>query len=140
MARRGITFTFSAVLIAGISVQAVCLNGHPSVAKEYQTAKAVAVARVVSQREVPETSDGFYYEGTMYTVQIDRIFRGNFGPEAEIFSENSSGRFPMVVGSVYLLFMDEPHNRLVVDYCGNSGILSKRVKELREVERLARKR
>jgi hypothetical protein len=116
------------------------LNGRPSVAAEYKKAKAVVVARVSGKREVPETTDSFYYEGTMYTVKIERVFRGVVRAPAEVFSENSSGRFPMLVGSVYLLFIDEPHDRFVVDYCGNSGLISKRAKELEEVERLGRNR
>jgi hypothetical protein len=132
--------SFGTLLMAIMSVHAVCLNGHPSVAEEYKNAKAVVVATVVGQHDVPETSDGFYYEGTMYAIKIDRAFRGSVGAEAEIFSESTSGRFPMVIGSAYLLFIVEPHRRIVVDYCGNSGLLSRRGKVLREVERLAGKR
>jgi hypothetical protein len=134
--RRSFTSTLSALLVTGTIVHAVCLNGHPAVAEEYKAAKAVVAARVVSQHDAPETNDGFWYEGTMYTVKIERAFRGSVSRQAEVFSENSSSRFPMVVGSVYLLFIDERHDRLVVNYCGNSGVLSKRRKELRQVERL----
>lgn len=116
---------------------AACLSGHPPIADEYKSVKAVVLARVVSRHNVPETNDGFWDEGTIYTVRIDGTFRGSLGREAEIFSENSSGRFPMIVGSAYLLFIEDRHERLVVDYCGNSGPLSKRRKEVQTVKRFA---
>jgi hypothetical protein len=134
---RSFSSALSAFLLTGMSAHPVCLNGHPSVGEEYRNSKAVVLARLVGQREVPETSDGFYFDGTIYRIKIERTFRGSIGADAEIFSENSSGRFPMVVGSKYLLFINERHDRQLVDYCGNSGMLSRRGKELREIERLA---
>jgi hypothetical protein len=134
---RSFSSALNAFLLTGMSAHAACLNGHPSVREEQQNSKAVVLARVVGQREVPETSDGFYFDGTIYRIKIERAFQGNIGADAELFSENSSGRFPMAVGSKYLLFINERHDRLLVDYCGNSGLLSRRGKERREVERLA---
>jgi hypothetical protein len=112
------------------------LNGHPSVAKEYKTAKAVIVATVLAERLIP-SADNEFYDGTVYRIRVDRVFRGNLGKQAEIFSENSSGRFPMTVGAKYLLFIYTASGRMQVDYCGNSGLLSKRGTELQQVERLA---
>jgi hypothetical protein len=83
------------------------------------------------------TSDNEFYDGTMYRIRVDRAFRGNLGNAAEIFSENSSGSFPMTVGAKYLLFIYTASGPMQVDYCGNSGLLSKRRKELQLVERLA---
>jgi hypothetical protein len=131
------SFALAAILLTGMPAVAVCLNGHRSVGEEYRGSKAVVLARVVGQREVPETGDGFYFDATIYRIRIERAFQGSIDADAEIFSENSSGRFPMVVGSKYLLFIYERHDRLLVDYCGNSGLLSRRGKELRELERLA---
>lgn len=119
------------------SAHGVCLNGHPSIGDEYKRSKVVVLAIVVGQRDVPETSDGFYLEGTIYNLKIERAFHGNAGSNAEIFSENSSGRFPMVVGSKYLLFIYQEHDRLLVDNCGNSGVASERGTEIQAVERLA---
>jgi hypothetical protein len=65
---------------------------------------------------------------------------GKLGNEAEIFSENSSGRFPMTVGAKYLLLIYAAQGRMHVDYCGNSGLVSERGPELQQVERLAAKR
>ena len=132
--------TYTAVglfLLPGmLSVKGVCLNGHPSVVDEYKGSKAVALATVIGQRDAPETSDGFYLRGIFYHLRIERSFHGNLGNNAEVFSENSSGRFPMVVGAKYLLFINQQHDRLLVDYCGNSGLASTQLKELQIVERL----
>jgi hypothetical protein len=139
LSRRRLWSALSACLLAVTLVHAVCLNGHPSVAEEFKAAKAVIVARVVREHDVPEARDGFWNEGKMYTVKIELTFRENLGDEADLFSENTSGRFPMVVGSRYFLFVSRLHDRLIVDYCGNSGLLAKRQKELQEVGRLAAK-
>ena len=89
------------LLLVGTLVHAVCLIGHPSVAEEYKSAQAVLVARVIGQHEVSETGDGFFYDGTMYTLKIERAFHGSIGARADVFSENTSGRLPMVAGQRY---------------------------------------
>jgi hypothetical protein len=115
------------------------LNGHPSVAEEYRTAKAVVLATVRTERLIP-SADKEFHDGTLYRISVDKAFHGKLGSEAEIFSENSSGRFPMTVGRRYLLFIYSARGRMQVDYCGNSGLLSERGKELQQVEQLAAKR
>jgi hypothetical protein len=42
----------------------------------------------------------------------------------------------MTVGAKYLLFIYAGHGGMQVDYCGNSGLVRARRKELRQVERL----
>jgi hypothetical protein len=128
-----------ALLLTGTTVHAVCLNSHPSVAKEYKAAKAVVAATVVAERLIP-SAEADFYDGTIYRIRVDKAFRGSLGDSAEIFSENSSGRFPMTVGAKYLLFIHTGTAGMRVDYCGNSGLLPKRRKELEQVERLATKR
>ena len=137
--RRTLTSALSACWLAATSVHAVCLNGHPSVAEEYRTAKAVVLATVRTERLIP-SADKEFYDGTLYRISVDKAFHGKLGSEAEIFSENSSGRFPMTVGRRYLLFIYSARGRMQVDYCGNSGLLSERGKELQQVEQLAAKR
>jgi hypothetical protein len=136
---RSLTSAISALLLAGTTLYAVCLNGHPSVAEEYKGAKAVVAATVVAERLIP-SAEADFYEGTLYRIQVDKTFRGSLGDSADIFSENSSGRFSMTAGAKYLLFIHTGVAGMQVDYCGNSGLLSKRGKELKQVERLAAKR
>jgi hypothetical protein len=124
----------------GLSAYGACVNGHPSVPKEYAASRAVVVANVVGMRSVPALKDGVFLEGTMYRVAVERTYHGRIDKAPEIFSENSSGRFPMRLGATYLLFIFAEHGRLLVDYCGNSGLLSDRAKELKEIEQLTARR
>ena len=137
--RQSLTLAICALLLTGTILRAVCLNGHPSVAEEYKAAKAVIAATVVAERLIP-SAEADFYDGTLYRIQVDKTFRGSLGESAEIFSENSSGRFPMTVGAKYLLFVHTGTAGMRVNYCGNSGLLPKRRKELKQIERLAAKR
>jgi len=102
----------------------VCLEGHPSVRQEYAKSWAVFTGRVLSAREVPPTADDRWLNGTMYTVGVRRVMRGTPPTRLDVFSENSSGRFPMDRGVVYLLFVYHDLGRYAVDNCGNSAPLS----------------
>ena len=133
-----LTSALSACLLAATLGQAVCLNDHPSVPEEYKTAKAVVTATVLTERIILSSGDRFY-DGTVYRISVDKVFRGHLGSRAEIFSD-SSGRFPMTVGAKYLLFIHAASGRTQVDNCGNSGLFSQRGTELQQVERLAAKR
>jgi hypothetical protein len=73
----------------------------------------------------------------MYRVQVDKIYRGKIAPKTVIFSENSSGRFPMEEGHKYLLFISMEGGRLVVDNCGNSALLSNSDELVRQVALLS---
>jgi hypothetical protein len=53
-----------------------------------------------------------------------------------LFSENSTGRFPMDVGTKYLLFVCRDRDRVSVDNCGNSEVYGASSPKLREVRRL----
>jgi len=49
------------------------------------------------------------------------------------FSENSSGRFPMLLNKSYLLFVSTCDGVPYIDAKGNSGLLSKQISILRQV-------
>ena len=115
----------------------VCLHGHPSVLFEYDHSDAVLIGRVSGHRAVPE-SDG-YYEGDGYTVRVRELFRCNVPESFEVFSENSSGRFPMQVKRAYLLLLYRERGRLMVDNCGNSGALGESGAAVDTVRQLHRK-
>ena len=111
-----------------------CLLDDYSVRAEYARSAAVVVAKVVSDGKVPsfEPSDAEW--GVTYTLKIKESFRGSLQKTVEVFSENSSGRFPLAKGKAYVLFLYEEFGRLSVDYCGNSGLVSQKhdvVKKLR---------
>ena len=76
---------------------------------------------MTSEEFTPESKK--YLDGTTYSVQVEEVLRGSPGKTVKLFSENSSGRFPMEVGAAYLVFVHEELDRLAADYCGNSGKL-----------------
>ncbi len=117
------------------TAHAVCSEGCPSVKKEYGSSQAVIIATVTHQNPVPETRDGSVYEGTNYRLKVDRVFRGRFLSGPTIFSENSSGRFPMEVNRKYLLFIYQQGGRYSVDNCGNSGLLTSDLAVLQAVKK-----
>ena len=117
-----------ATLLASFSTRlsmrtSACLEGHPSVQKEYLNSWAVFVGRVISVHNTPETPPD-WLDGTTYGVQVTTIFRGNLPKTIDIFSENSSGRFVMDSDAEYLLFAYRALGRTAIDNCGNSRLLS----------------
>jgi hypothetical protein len=128
---------FWLVVLWSLTAEAVCVNGNPSVTYEFRQSKAVVVATVIAEKQVPSTQDGYFLDGTTYRVRVDRAFKGNASASLDVFTENTSGRFDMLVGSKYLLFIYEEHGRLSIDNCGHSGIASKRAATIQEIARLA---
>ena len=119
-----ILLTAISFLLMSTIATAVCLKGHPSIAEEYADSQSVFIGKVTSIQDVPESGD--YYDGHNYTVQVQEVFKGNPTNTVVIFSENSSGRFPMSVGSTYILFVYYELGRNQVSNCGNSGLLSEK--------------
>jgi hypothetical protein len=129
--------TFWLVGLWGLTAQGVCVNGHPSIASEFQHSKAVVLATVIGIKQLPETQDGNFLDGIMYQVKVQRRFKGSNPPTLDVFSENSSGRFEMTAGEAYLLFLYEDHGRLSVDNCGHSGVASKSTSAIEQITKMA---
>ena len=96
-----------------------------------------APSRIIRARSIPETKSS--YEGTRYSIRVGEIFRGRPRRTIAVFSENTSGRFPMEIGVEYLVFLSlragEP---AMVDSCGNSGSVSDAVSALDTVKHLVK--
>lgn len=118
--RLGVAFSLVALLAIADS-QAVCLLDDYSIEGEYQRSEAVVLASVASERVVPDPDDPKGFAGIIYTLHVQESFRGTPSKTMEVFSENSSGRFPMEKGKAYILFLYRQQGRLSADYCGNSG-------------------
>jgi hypothetical protein len=121
------------ILVSSIA-NAVCLNGYPSITEEYANSQSVFIGKVLAERAVPES--GNYYDGDNYTVGVQEVFKGNPTSKVVIFSENSSGRFPLSVGSTYILFVYYELGRYQINNCGNSGLLSKKQDVVQAVRQL----
>ena len=109
----------------------VCPKPDPKVCAEFFKSETVFVGRVVSQRTAPP--DGGFYDGWWCCLSVHKVFRGAARKTIEVFTENSSGRFPLEVGREYLLFASKYSGRLVIDNCGNSGLVSEAKDEIREI-------
>ena len=96
----------------------VCPRGKTTVHDEYRGSDVVVVGTVVRATPVPLSRD--FQEGTAYTVRVNETLKGKAPAQLRLFSENSGARFPMRVGTKYLLFIDHLE-RSVIDNCGNSG-------------------
>jgi hypothetical protein len=122
------------ILLAVEPATGACLHGQLSVTDEYTKSHGVLIGRVISSEPVGESKD--YLDGYIYTVKVKEKIRGNVADPLILFSENSSGRFPMSVGIEYVLFVYEALGRTMVDNCGNSGPLSEKKDVARTVRRL----
>jgi len=118
---------------------AACLQGDYSVEAEFKRSVEVVLAKVISERTVPAAPDDpDSVDGTNYAVRVLETFRGQRRKSLTIYSENSSGRFPMQSGRTYILFLYEQQGRLSADYCGNSGLESRKANVVSAVRRLAK--
>jgi hypothetical protein len=128
------TIIVFAMLLSSSIGTAVCIEGNRSIKQEYDDSKIVFIGRVLNKKDVPE-SDG-YYEGEESTVQVKEVFKGKLNNKIIIFSENSSGRFPMAVGATYIMFLYYESGRYQIDNCGNSGLLSEKQSTVKSVRQL----
>ena len=119
---------------------AACFEADYSVRTEYERADAIVTGVVVSAQIQPnkEDSDPESFDGVYYKIQVTRSYRGPFRSTVTIYSDNSSGRFPMEIGSGYLLFLRSNHHYLSANNCGNSGLLIDSAKVVSSVEQLQR--
>ena len=135
MIRRSCQLILGAAVIAGSGAAfAVCLKSNPSLEQEYQSSTTIFVGRVASEEFTPESKN--YLDGTTYSVRVEEVLRGSPAKIVKLFSENSSGRFPMQVGAAYLVFVYEELDRLQVDNCGNSGELPEKAEALAALRKM----
>ncbi len=127
------------LLLCSVAASAACLNGYPSVPKEYANSKLVFIGKAVKKRITPESADGYFLDGTTYRVVPMQTYKGEVQANLDLFSENSSGRFPMLLNREYLLFVYGDHGRMMVDNCGNSDLISHAKKAVAAVARISQK-
>jgi hypothetical protein len=119
---------------------AVCLNGKPSVEREFRESSIVALGVARAARDVSMADDPQGIDHTIYTVRLTRSFKGMpAGRTLRLFSEHSSARFPLDQGVPYLLFIGDSKDGLYVSNCGWSGPVAEKKTGavLRRVEKIA---
>jgi hypothetical protein len=124
-------------LFQSVASFAVCGRyGYPSVNQEFETSKYVAEVLITRERHLPATSDERFLDGSEYELKVLTQFKGKARPTLWVFSENSSGRFPMDVNRKYLVFVYSK-GRLQIDTCGNSARLQDSARALEALRKIA---
>jgi len=95
---------------------------------------AVFTGKVLSEnfRDIDEDRSAWFYR-----VSVSQIFKGPAQKEITVDTEDDSNRFPLEVGSEYLLFAYRWHGRLEIEDCGNSALLSDAAKPIQEIQSIA---
>jgi hypothetical protein len=120
------------------SASAVCGSPQPRlVCAEYFKEPVVVIARMTRARYV-EKDDAMDYH--LYSMQTEKVVRGQINPNFRIYEENSSGRasFAWIAGESYLLFLSyvKRDGSWELDGCGNSAPLKKSGPALRQIEKI----
>jgi hypothetical protein len=130
---RFILFMVAFVPISSPSTKAVCPVPQIPANSEFFKRDLVFTGTVLSVRELP---DADAIGGWFYRVNVERVFRGTPSRQVEVFTENSSGRFPLEKNHEYLLFADRNANRFEIDNCGNSALVSEATDSLERLNSL----
>jgi len=124
-----------ALLFPTVPSLGFCPKPDPTVVCEFLNSDAVFVGAVISVRVAPPRSAA-ELDGWLYELTVQELFRGPRTRTIEVYTENSSGRFPLDVAKKYLLFADKHDGRLTITNCGNSALLTKAQKAIQELHRL----
>lgn len=125
---------------ASPALHAACLLGDYSVASEFKRSEAVVTGIVMAARVAQDAQHSWPFLGIAYTVQVQHTYRGKPQSNVVVFSENNSGRFPMELGTSYVLFLYKAGLHLEADYCGNSGPVADKQKVLMVLQGLTSRR
>jgi hypothetical protein len=126
----------------------VDVERHHSVPAEFKDSRFVFLGRATGSRNVSSPDDPDGYDWTVYDVEVLETFKGKPTRSIQLVSSNTTARFPMDEGRVYLLFVAQSKEgewtgkeilpRNWVDNCGNSGPADKsadKVRALRSLEK-----
>lgn len=105
---------------------------YPTVQEEFAESDFVFIAQVTSARMDWSATEPDEFNGVEYVVRSLKAFKGEPPAELQLFSENSSSRFPMMVTGWYMLFVgpdrqmgfgDESRLGRAINSCGHSFTL-----------------
>jgi hypothetical protein len=119
------------------SAFAFCPSGDfIGVPEEFKAADFVILGHRTSEQYSAEGAGAPWVDGTFYSVRVTKVLKGPAIKRARVFSENSSGRFPLLGGRDYLLFISKCDG---VDYVyakGNSGPMASSRTTLAKLDQL----
>jgi hypothetical protein len=128
----------AAMIVSGPAI-AACPNGYPKVQAELAETPIVVIGKVLKESPAAPPWRGMY-EGTRYTFRVAEVLKGKPSKTLSLFSENSTGRFPMEVGGNYFLFVYVAEHKgrrfFAVSNCGNSGKLPEAAPALETTRKL----
>lgn len=139
--------TSKVVLLALVSIslqaKAVCLDPKTLVSGyklplglEVRTSDAIVVGRVLSERglkEDPTDPDG--YTAHDLTIKVLTRLKGNLPGTIVIRNDNTSARYPMSIGEEHILFVTRVGGALSVNSCGNSSVMPRGRRVVKQVQR-----
>jgi len=114
---------------APLPVRSICALSDHSLAGEVE--RSERIVRAVALDAHVEGYDEVYglFVGVSYRVRVLETFAGAPVREITVFSENTTGRFPLDIGVPYVLFLQRDDLVLesgeagwIADSCGNSAI------------------
>lgn len=121
--------------VVGLSAHAACpAEVVMSLEQEMKTVSAVVVGKAIKQEYTATGPGGTWVDGTYYTVLVSKTQYGSAAKEIKVFSENSSGHFPMFLNEPYLLFISTCDGVQYIDRKGNSGPLKTQMDTFRRVQ------
>jgi len=121
------------LLLSAVPADAVCPVPQLRANGEFFKRDVVFTGTVISVRYDERDVGGWFYR-----LRVQKVFRGPVRAEFTVFTENSSGRFPLENGQSYLLFASRDHGRLEIDNCTNSSPLAKATESIQMIENIAR--
>jgi hypothetical protein len=129
------------ILLSGsrpFSAQSACVfEADRTISGEFDHSEYVVLATPIATAHMPTSADRYFLDGDDTTIRIMKVFKGPPAQSLNVFSENSSGRFPLELNEPYVLFLYQDHGRFQVDNCGHSGLAEKSRSVLRDVRALS---
>ncbi|MEX8521001.1 MAG: hypothetical protein AB3X44_21060 [Leptothrix sp. (in: b-proteobacteria)] len=123
-----------AIFMHASTVAAYC-DRYPTVQEEFKSSELVVSATVVREKLVPD-SEPTFYAGTIYYLKVNHIYKGAKITHLKLFSENTTSRFLMDIGTTYLVFANHEQdlfkntNTYYINSCGNSKQIKDQSTEL----------
>ena len=121
-----------------------CDGGYPNVTvqQELRATPLVVIGKVTGLKLVVDPiEDPAGYEGEIFIVDVERVVHGALPLDAKrshtmsVYNENTSARFPMNIGTRYVLFVSRSFDGPWIDSCGNSVEAAKAGPLLKEIRR-----
>jgi hypothetical protein len=101
---------------------------------EVHRAQAIIIGRVLAERrlqEDPGDPDGI--TASNFKIKVLKKLKGRLPGVIIVRNENTSSRYPMSVGEEHILFVSRTKREMLIDSCGNSDVLPRGERVLKEI-------